>query len=162
MRVDVWFRKVIPMRKAWLCPPLPLSILLHACWSPISSANLFWWVQSTGPVLTHWTHNQALLFTCDYSWWLNLQFCGLLVAQAVKSLPARGDSSSIPESERSPGKEMATHSSILAWEIPRTEEPGGLLMQSWGQKRELLKIVFPNKPLNIHKLQCFIGSILVN
>ena len=33
---------------------------------------------------------------------------------------------------RSPGgedpleKEMATHSSILAWEIPWTEEPGGL------------------------------------
>ena len=23
-------------------------------------------------------------------------------------------------------KELATHSSILAWEIPRTEEPGGL------------------------------------
>jgi len=23
-------------------------------------------------------------------------------------------------------KEMATHSSILAWEIPRTEEPSGL------------------------------------
>ena len=23
-------------------------------------------------------------------------------------------------------KEMAAHSSILAWEIPRTEEPGGL------------------------------------
>ena len=27
-------------------------------------------------------------------------------------------------------KEMATHSNILAWEIPRTEEPGGL--QSMG------------------------------
>ena len=27
-------------------------------------------------------------------------------------------------------KEMETHSSILAWEIPRTEEPGGL--QSMG------------------------------
>ena len=27
-------------------------------------------------------------------------------------------------------KEMATHSSILAWEIPSTEEPGGL--QSMG------------------------------
>ena len=25
-----------------------------------------------------------------------------------------------------PEKEMATHSSILAWEIPRTEEPSGL------------------------------------
>ena len=27
---------------------------------------------------------------------------------------------------------MATHSSILAWRIPWTEEPGGL--QSWGRK----------------------------
>ena len=25
------------------------------------------------------------------------------------------------------GKEMATHSSILAWEIPWAEEPGGVL-----------------------------------
>ena len=24
------------------------------------------------------------------------------------------------------GEEMSTHSSVLAWEIPRTEEPGGL------------------------------------
>ena len=30
-------------------------------------------------------------------------------------------------------KEMATHSSILAWEIPWTEEPGGL--QSIGLQR---------------------------
>ena len=29
-------------------------------------------------------------------------------------------------------KEMATHSSILAWKIPWTEEPGGL--QPWGCK----------------------------
>ena len=32
-------------------------------------------------------------------------------------------------------KEMATHTSILAWEIPWTEEPGGLwsmrLQESW-------------------------------
>ena len=28
--------------------------------------------------------------------------------------------------EGSPGKGMATHSSILAWRIPQTEEPGGL------------------------------------
>ena len=31
-------------------------------------------------------------------------------------------------------KEMATHSSILAWEIPWTEEPGGLHCL-WGHKR---------------------------
>ena len=30
-------------------------------------------------------------------------------------------------------EEMATHSSILAWKIPRTEEPGGL--QSMGSQR---------------------------
>ena len=30
-------------------------------------------------------------------------------------------------------KEMAIHSSILAWEIPRTEEPGGL--QTTGSQR---------------------------
>ena len=29
-------------------------------------------------------------------------------------------------------KGMATHSSILAWRIPGTEEPGGL--QNWGHK----------------------------
>ena len=28
-------------------------------------------------------------------------------------------------------KEMATHSSILAWEIPWTEEPGGLWSTGW-------------------------------
>ena len=30
-------------------------------------------------------------------------------------------------------KEMATHSSILAWRIPGTEEPGG--QQFWGLHR---------------------------
>ena len=34
--------------------------------------------------------------------------------------------SSIPGSGRSPEKELATHSSILAWRIPLTEEPGRL------------------------------------
>ena len=31
-------------------------------------------------------------------------------------------------------KGMATHSSILAWRIPWTEEPGGLLAGSWDHK----------------------------
>ena len=37
-----------------------------------------------------------------------------------------GDPGSIPGLGRSPEKEMATHSSILAWGIPWMEEPGGL------------------------------------
>ena len=49
----------------------------------------------------------------------------------AKNLPVNaGDSGSIPGSEDPLEKEMATHSSILAWEIPRTEEPGEL--QSMG------------------------------
>ena len=46
----------------------------------------------------------------------------------VKNPPADAeDPGSIAGLQRSPGKEMATHSSILAWEVPWTEEPGGLL-----------------------------------
>ena len=48
----------------------------------------------------------------------------------VKNLPANlgdaGDVGSIPGLEISPEWEMATHSSILAWKIPWTEELGGL------------------------------------
>ena len=55
----------------------------------------------------------------------------------VKNPPANerdaGEVSSIPGSERSSGEEMAIHSSILAWRIPWTEEPGGL--QSIGLQR---------------------------
>ena len=39
----------------------------------------------------------------------------------------------IPGLRRSLEKEMATNSSILAWEIPWTEEPGGL--QSMGLQK---------------------------
>ena len=44
-----------------------------------------------------------------------------------------GDLGSIPGSGRSPEEGMTIHSSILAWRIPWTEEPGGL--QSMGSQR---------------------------
>ena len=45
-----------------------------------------------------------------------------------------GDAGSIPGSGRSPlEKEVATHSSTLAWRIPQTEEPAG--PQSMGSQR---------------------------
>ena len=48
----------------------------------------------------------------------------------VKNPPANvgkvRDKGSIPGSGNSPGGSMATHSSILAWRILWTEEPGGL------------------------------------
>ena len=49
----------------------------------------------------------------------------------------------IPGSERSLEKEMAIHSSILAWRIPWAGEPGGL--QSIGLQRVRL-----NRAINTH------------
>ena len=40
--------------------------------------------------------------------------------------PSSADMSLIPGLGRSPGEGNASHSSILTWEIPWTEEPGGL------------------------------------
>ena len=57
-------------------------------------------------------------------WWLS----------GKESTCNTGDVSWIPGSGRPPPeKEMATHFSVLAWEIPWTEEPGRL--QSMGSQR---------------------------
>ena len=54
-----------------------------------------------------------------------------MVAQMVKNLPALWDTWVQSMSRKdSLEKELATHSSILAWRIPWTEEPGRL--QSMG------------------------------
>ena len=45
---------------------------------------------------------------------------------APASACSAGDSGSIPGREDLLEKEVAAHSSILAWEIPWTEEPDGL------------------------------------
>ena len=57
-----------------------------------------------------------------------------LVAQMVKRLPTMRETRIQSLSREDPlEKEMATHSSILAWKIPWTEEPGRL--QSMGSQR---------------------------
>ena len=50
-----------------------------------------------------------------------------MVAQTVKNLLAMQDTRVRSLGREDPlEKEMATHSTILAWRIPWTEEPGGL------------------------------------
>ena len=57
-----------------------------------------------------------------------------LVAQTVKKLPAMQETRVCNLGLEDPlVKEMATHSSILAWRIPRTEEPSGL-QSMWSQR----------------------------
>ena len=56
-----------------------------------------------------------------------------LVAQTVKNLPAIQEIQIQSMGQEDPlEKEMATHSSILAWELPWTEKPGSY--NSWGHK----------------------------
>ena len=50
-----------------------------------------------------------------------------LVVQMVKNLPAIQETRVLSLGWEDPlEEEITTHSSILAWRIPRTEEPGGL------------------------------------
>ena len=59
------------------------------------------------------------------------------MAQMVKNPPAMQETQVLSLGQEDPlEKGTATHSSILAWEIPWTEEPGGLQSmgsQSWTQ-----------------------------
>ena len=58
---------------------------------------------------------------CCYWLWASL------VAQRIKRLPAMQETRVRSLGWEDPlEKEMATHSSILTWRIPWTEEPGGL------------------------------------
>ena len=52
-------------------------------------------------------------------WWLSGK-------ESACNAGAAGISGLIPGSGRSPGEGMAIHSSVLAWGIPGTGEPGGL------------------------------------
>ena len=64
----------------------------------------------------------------------SISFNASLVAQWVKNLPAVQETRDQSLGWKDPlEKEMATHSSILAWKISWTEEPGGL--QSMGSQK---------------------------
>ena len=75
--------------------------------------------------------------TCETSWknkfcgqeFLSLTLCGEIfpVAQMVKNLPAMQETWVRSLGQEDPlEKGLAIHSSILAWRIPRIEEPDGL------------------------------------
>ena len=63
-----------------------------------------------------------------------------LVAQTVKNLPEMQKTQVLFLDWEDPlEKEVASHSSILAWEIPWTEEPGGLTVHGVAKSRTRLK-----------------------
>ena len=73
-------------------------------------------------------YNLKINGVCVFTIWASL------VAQTVKNPPAMQEAWVQSLGWKDPLEEgMATHSSIQAWRIPRTEEPGGL--QSLGLQR---------------------------
>ena len=77
----------------------------------------------------------GVMVLCVYDLYTSyVLYQGFLVAQRLKRLPAMRETWVQSLGREDPlEKEMATHSSILAWRIPLTEEPGGL--QSTGSQR---------------------------
>ena len=69
-----------------------------------------------------------------FIWYWSIANCTFLVAQMVKNTRAMQETwvRSLGQKDP-PEKGMATHSSILAWRIPWTEEPGRL--ESMGSQR---------------------------
>ena len=77
-----------------------------------------------------------------------------LVAQSVKNLPAMQETRVPFLGWEDPlEKEMATHSSILVWEIPWTEEPGGL--KSMGSKKSQTRLSDKTTATNLMIAVCF-------
>ena len=70
-----------------------------------------------------------------------------LVAQTIKNLPAMQETWVRSLGRKDPRKEeMATHSSMLAWRVSRTQEPGGLQLSFYVhfQMFHILMNYFPN------------------
>ena len=65
--------------------------------------------------------------------WVELRHPGAsLVAQTVKNLPAMKETQVRSLGQEDPlGKGLATHSSILAWRTPWTEDPDGPQSTQW-------------------------------
>ena len=79
-----------------------------------------------------------------------------LVAQMVKNPPAVQEKQVWSFGQEDPmQKRMATHSSILAWRIPQTEEPGQL--QSIGPQRVGHDWAIKNNVLLICNLKCLLA-----
>ena len=109
-------------------PDLLISSWAALCLWVLLPCDLFMFIQ-----LRKTTPKAQYNIDKDYlQWWAvlnnyNLKVIKKLIAQWVKNLPAMQETriQSLGR-EDSLEKEMATHSNILAWRIPGTEEPGRL------------------------------------
>ena len=92
------------------------------------------------------------------------------MAQTVKRLPTMQETWVRTLGQEDPlEKEMATHSSILAWKIPWTEEPGWLLSMGsqrvghkWMTSLSLMILLYTCLHLNKHIYRASFGTSVLN
>ena len=81
------------------------------------------------------TGDVNLPFQCRDQRFRIIEMFASLGAQMVENLPVQQETQiQYPGQEDALEEDIITHSSILAWEIPQTEKPGGL--QSMGSQRD--------------------------
>ena len=114
-----------------------LSLSSRCCWGPFHFLALEWYHLCIWHYLYSLGNLDSILWVIQPGV-LHAVLCiwGFLGGSVIRNLSAMQtscnavDMGSTPGLGRSPQKEMATHSSILAWRIPWAEEPGRL--QSMG------------------------------
>ena len=142
MRNLIWF----PFR-GWAYELSLIWIIFPLLWSPVLGQVRIWGcilnALSSSSCLPRWSPCSMMLYLTYYiltrchpsanPFWV-LVHLTVLVAQRLKRLPAMQEIWVWSLGQEDPlEKEIATHSSILAWRIPWTEEPDGL--QSTGSQR---------------------------
>ena len=98
-----------------------------------------------------------------------VEFIASLVAQMVKHMPAMQETWVQSLGWEDPlEKEMATHSSTLAWKIPWTEEPGRLqsmglqtVRHNWVTSFHYVELIYSRGIAHERKRDSFYSAILV-
>ena len=118
---EIYLRKVIQLSHMilWYCEGGRRSDLCFF--------SAFNFGQRPSRLLGRWTSGQLSSILGESSGLLTFSRVSL-VAQVVKNLPVMWETQVRSLGQEDPlEKEMATHSSIIAWRISWTEEPGGLV-----------------------------------
>ena len=121
--VIFWKRRLFSQSSYFLSSSLPSLVLPK----PLPVGRLLGRRSGFQMLSQDWGNSQKVCPIFTSSDFIGQKHKASLVAQTVKNLPTMPDTWAWSLGQEDPlEKEMASHSSILAWEIPWTEEPGKL------------------------------------
>ena len=124
----------LPGCHIFICWILTAAVLnsnhhLNAEWVKVVSGGPVWFQSCAGTRMhTSWLISAGGYLMMENESRFSFSLCTLFFQMATKLLGQKKKTKQNKKLrlERSPGGGMATHSSILAWRVPGTEEPGGL------------------------------------